>query len=177
MRESPIITAIRQRRSIREYTAEPVGMDLLRAIVEAGIWAPSGLNNQPWRFVIVTDKAVRDRLAGLTHYHHIVRSAPACIAVYLDTEAMYDEVKDHQAAGACIQNMLLAAEAYGLGAVWLGQILKNKGAVNEVLGLDERYDLMAVVALGRPAHRNQRSSRRPLAHFILKEFDEGEEKP
>ncbi len=172
---SPIITAIRQRRSIREYTDEPVSRELLHAIVEAGVWAPSGLNNQPWRFVIVTDKTVRHRLAEQTHYHHIVRAAPACIAVYLDTEAMYDEVKDQQAAGACIQNMLLAAEAYGLGAVWLGQILKNKEVVNQILGLDDRYDLMAVVALGHAAHRNQRSNRHPLAHFILKELHQGEE--
>ncbi len=165
-----VIGAILARRSIREYTTEPVSRQVLRDIINAGIWAPSGLNNQPWRFVIVTDPAIRDQLADQTHYHHIVRAAPALIAVFLDTEDMYDEVKDHQAAGACIQNMLLATEAYGLGAVWLGQILKNKTRVNAILEVPVSCDLMAVLAIGHPAHRNQRSQRRELDHFILKEI-------
>ncbi len=70
--------------------------------------------------------------------------------------------------GACLQNMLLAAHDLGLGAVWLGKILKSAAAVRDLLGLAERYELMAVVALGRPARRDQRSSRRPLAELILK---------
>ena len=162
--------AIQKRRSIREFTEQAVAPELLHKIITAGIWAPSGLNNQPWRFVTIRDKATADRLARLTHYAHIVEAAPALIAVYLDQEKMYDSVKDHQAAGACIQNMLLAAHELGLGAVWLGQILKNKRQVNEVLQLNDQYDLMAVVALGYPLHRNQQSRRLPLADFILHEF-------
>ena len=165
-----ILEAIRRRRSIREYTAEEVGREELLQIVEAGLWAPSGLNNQPWRFVIIRDAAVRGQLAEQTRYGHIVTAAKALIAVYLDEEVMYDPVKDHQSAGACIQNMLLATEALGLGAVWLGQILKNKGEVNRILGLDDHLDLMAVVAIGHPLHRNQRSQRKRLPEVILKEF-------
>jgi nitroreductase len=84
---------------------------------------------------------------------------------------MYDEVKDHQSAGACIQNMLLTAEELNLGAVWLGQIRKNKKKVNEILQLDDRYDLMAVLAVGYPLHRNQKSQRKPIADFILQEIE------
>ena len=166
----PILEAIHRRRSIREYTTETVSRDQLLQIIEAGLWAPSGLNNQPWRFVIIRDDAVREQLAALTHYGHIIRAARVLVGVYLDEEAMYDPVKDHQSAGACIQNMLLAVEALGLGAVWLGQILKNKEEVNRVLGLDRRMDLMAVVAIGHPLHRNQSSQRKPLHEVILKEF-------
>ena len=168
--DRPVLAAILARRSIREFTDEPVEIELLETIVQAGIWAPSGLNNQPWRFVLIRAEDIRARLAELTHYRHIILAAPALIAVYLDTTAMYDAVKDHQSAGACIENMLLCSEELGLGAVWLGQILKNKEKVNAVLGLEDRYDLMAVLALGYPAHRNQSSSRRPLQDFILKKF-------
>jgi len=167
-----ILDAIRQRRSIRVFTDEPVRLDLLHTIVEAGVWAPSGLNNQPWRFVLVTDPRTAGRVAELTTYGHIVRAARALIAVYLDQEAMYDDTKDHQAAGACIQNMLLAAEALGLGAVWLGQILKNKHKVNEIFGLGDRHDLMAVIAIGHPASRDQKSSRKPIAELILQTIEE-----
>ena len=168
--KSPVLEAIYSRRSIREYTTEEVDRELLQQIVEAGLWAPSGLNNQPWRFVIVRDGDIREQLAEQTHYGHIVRAAKGLIVVYLDEEAMYDPVKDHQSVGACIQNMLLAAEALGLGAVWLGQILKNKREVNRILGLDSRLDLMAVVAIGHPLHRNQSSQRKQLQEVILKEF-------
>ncbi len=168
--EQPVQEAIRNRRSIREFTDQPVEYDLLHRIITAGIWAPSGLNNQPWRFVIICDHEINSKLAALTHYAHIVQAAPALIAVYLDQEKMYDPVKDHQAAGACIQNMLLAAHELGLGAVWLGQILKNKDQVNDVLQLSDQYDLMALLALGYPQHRNQQSRRQPLTDFILHEF-------
>jgi nitroreductase len=170
MKDAPILEAIYRRRSIREFTDEIISEEHLLEIVRAGIWAPSGLNNQPWRFVIVKDAAVRGRLGEQTKYRHIVLAAPALIIVFVDKQAMYDEVKDHQAAGACLQNMLLAAEALDLGAVWLGQILRNKEQVNHILGLPGQYDLMAVVALGHPQHRNQKSSRRDLKDFILKEI-------
>jgi len=167
---SPVLEAMYNRRSIREYTDEEIPIEQLREIVKAGIWAPSGLNNQPWRFVIVQSLEIREELALQTHYGHIVRAAKALIAVYLNVEAMYDEVKDHQSAGACIQNILLAAEALNLGGVWLGQILKNKTAVNKILGLDENHDLMAIVALGHPLHRNQKSKRKDISELLLKEL-------
>ncbi len=165
-----VFDAIRNRRSIREFTDQPVKRDLLQQIITAGIWAPSGLNNQPWRFVIICDHEIKSKLALLTHYAHIVHGSPALIAVYLDQKKMYDSVKDHQAAGACIQNMLLTAHELGLGAVWLGQILKNKNRVNDVLQLSNQYDLMAILAFGYPKHRNQQSRRQPLTDFILHEF-------
>lgn len=165
---SPVLEAIYKRRSIREFTEAEISIEHLHEIIRAGSWAPSGLNNQPWRFVIIKNPAIKESLAQQTHYGHIVKMANALIAIYLNKADMYDAVKDHQSAGACIQNILLAAEALELGAVWLGQILKNKTAVNSILGLAENFDLMAVVALGHPLHRNQKSSRKDIAELLLK---------
>jgi nitroreductase len=165
-----VLNAIYQRRSIREYTTEPVRVETLREIVKAGSWAPSGLNNQPWRFGLVTATATRLRLAELTRYQHIIKAAPALIAVFLDTREMYNSVKDHQAIGACIQNMLLAAEELGLGGVWLGEILNRRQEVNEIIGVSGEHELMAVIALGYPAHRNQSSQRQDLNRLIIKEI-------
>lgn len=168
--KNAILSAIQQRRSRREFTPQGVSDDELIELVRAGIWAPSGLNNQPWRFVIVTDGDLRQQLAATTKYGHIIKGAPALLVVFLAREDMYNEVKDHQAAGACIQNILLAAESLGLGAVWLGQILQHKDKVNNILGLDDELELMAVVAIGHPTHKNQQSTRKELAHFILKKL-------
>ncbi len=166
---SSVLNAIYKRRSIREFTEKEISSEQLYEIVKAGIWAPSGLNNQPWRFVIIKDLDVKEQVAQQTHYGHIVRDANALIAVYLSKDEMYDTVKDTQSAGACIQNILLAAEALELGAVWLGQILKNKSDVNKILELSDNFDLMAIVALGYPSHRNQKSKRKVVSELLLKE--------
>ncbi|WP_456432871.1 nitroreductase family protein [Thermosulfuriphilus sp.] len=169
MRDNPVLEALYSRRSVRDYTSEPVKRETVLEIIRAGTWAPSGLNNQPWRFAIVWDKDTKERIASLTKYRTIIEKAPVIICVFVDKKAMYHEVKDHQAMGACIQNMLLAIHALGLGGVWLGEILKNADQVRKILELPENLDLMAVVALGHPKHRHQRSQRRPLSEVILKE--------
>jgi len=165
-----LLEGIYTRRSVRQFTGQPVEREQLLEIIKAGTWAPSGLNNQPWRFAIVQDAAVRDNLAKLTKYHFVIEGAPACIAVFVDRRVMYHDVKDHQAIGACIQNMLLAAHALGLGAVWLGEILKNAEGVRTQLGLPEHLELMAVVALGHPAAKSHPSTRKGLADVLIKEF-------
>lgn len=167
-KENAVLAAIYGRRSVREFSAEPVPEGLVWEVLRAGSWAPSGLNNQPWRFVVVREMGVKGELAAQTRYSRVIEGAPVVVAVFIDREAMYHATKDHQAMGACLQNMLLAAHALGLGAVWLGEILKNADRVREVLGLEARYELMAVVALGRPARRDQTSSRQELDELILK---------
>ncbi len=165
-----LLDGIYTRRSVRRYAGGPVEREKLMEIIRAGTWAPSGLNNQPWRFVIVTAGDMRRGLAGLTKYGRIIEDAPASIAVFIDKEAMYNEVKDYQAVGACVQNMLLAAHAMGLGAVWLGEILKSAREVRSLLGLRETLELMAVVAVGRPAAGRRTSTRKGLSEVLIKEF-------
>ena len=165
-----LLEGIATRRSIRKYTDRPVTREQLREILRLGTMAPSGLNNQPWRFVTIQQQTMLQELAALTKYGRIIENASACIAVFIDTEAMYHEVKDHQSMGACIQNLLLAAHGMGLGAVWLGEILKNAKPVAELCGLAERYELMAVVALGYAAGQGGRADRWPLDEVVLKEL-------
>jgi nitroreductase len=89
--------------------------------------------------------------------------------VFLDKEASYDYTKDCQAIGACLQNLLLSLHSMNLGAVWIGEILKNKERVVETLKLPERLELMAVVAVGHPTNRHQKSNRRQIEELILLE--------
>lgn len=165
-----LLEGIYTRRSIRQYTDRPVEREQLMEIIRAGTWAPSGLNNQPWRFVIVKGSEVRNELAKLTKYNFIIEKASACIAVFIDKNAMYSEVKDHQAIGACIQNMLLAAHGLGLGAVWLGEILKSADAVRMLFGLPEEMEIMAVIAVGHPVQQKRTSHRKDVPEVLLKEL-------
>jgi len=170
MEPVPIIDIIRSRRSVREFQDRPIEDDLIANILDAGRWAPSGLNNQPWHFVVVRDREIAGTLAGCTRYNSIVHSAPLLIAVFLDMDVMYDHTKDVQACGAAIQNMLLAAHGMGLGAVWLGEILNQKDEVRDILDAPGSLELMAVVAIGYPATGSSRSSeRREISGITSKE--------
>lgn len=151
MRSEPsVLSTIKSRRSIRQFRKESVSDETVDQILECGLWAPSGKNNQPWKFAVVRDESLKASLASLTHYGKVIQSAPVCIIVFLDHQRVYDRTKDIQAVGASIQNMLLAIHALGLGGVWLGEILKNKERVKDLLGAREDWELMAVIALGHP---------------------------
>jgi len=165
-----VLEGIYTRRSIRRFTGDPVPREQVVEIIRAGTWAPSGMNNQPWRFVVVRDSGLRGQMARLTKYGRIIEEANACVVVLADKDSMYHKVKDYQAIGACIQNMLLAAHSLGLGAVWLGEILRSSGGVLTLLGLPEELELMAVVAVGHPARRERRSRRKAVSQVLLKEL-------
>ncbi|MCU0572094.1 MAG: nitroreductase family protein [Syntrophobacteraceae bacterium] len=165
--DSPVLKAIFDRRSVRHFIEAPVEKELLMEALKAASWAPSGLNNQPWRFGVIRDPELKARLGGLTRYTNVLKSASVLVAFFLDRDSSYDYVKDCQAIGASIENFLLAVHAQDLGAVWIGEILKNKDEVQRILELPERLDLMAIVAVGHPAHRSQSSHRRPVEELIL----------
>ncbi len=171
MQPEEILELLKSRRSVRAYADRPVEHELVENILEAGRWAPSGLNNQAWRFVVVRDQQVKESLSRLTRYAKVVRSAPVLIPVFIHKPSMYHETKDHQSLGACLMNMLLMAHAQGLGAVWLGEILGQAEAVRQVLGLDEQYALMAVMALGWPAGEKGPGLRKSLGELVLKRLE------
>jgi len=162
-----VIKAIRERRSIRKFIDRKIPLSVIRKIIEAGTWAPSGMNNQPWRFVIVAEKQVQAEIGALTHSGKIVNGATSLIIVFLDKRAAYDLQKDTQSIGACIQNLLLAAHSLGLGACWVGEILRNEHKVHSLLAVPSGLELQAVIALGHPAEK-PRSSRKSLDKVILK---------
>lgn len=158
---------IKSRRSIRKFTSESIDDDTLLNIIEMGTWAPSGLNNQPWKFIIIRNKKTLDEIANLTKYSYIIQSAPVCIAVFLDLSATYNREKDIQSIGACIQNMLLTIHYKGLGGVWLGEILKNRHQVEKILSVTKNLELMAVIAFGHPDETKDYGIRKPAEDFII----------
>jgi nitroreductase len=162
-----MLQLIKSRRSIRKFSGQAVDDDMLEQIIEAGTWAPSGLNNQPWKVAIIRDPSMRKTIAPLTRYSNIIEGAPVLLALFLDTAAGYDRTKDIQAMGAFIQNMLLAIHALGLGGVWLGEILKNRETVSRIVTAPDTFELMAVIALGHPAERGGRGSRKGLAEVVF----------
>lgn len=154
------IECMKKRKSVRSYSGKKVGRDLLDLIMKAGLQAPSGKNGQPWRFYLIhEDKNLFRRIAEQTVYFPSVYYADCLLLVFLDKEESYHYIKDVQAIGACIENMLLAAEELGLGVCWNGEILRNEEKVKEILSIGNRYDLMAMLAIG---YSSEEQSLKPL---------------
>jgi len=162
-----MLEEIRTRRSIRRFTPDEIDDQTINQIIEMGAWAPSGHNNQPWKLVIIRDQDLKKEVSLQSKYSLVIQSAPVCIAVFLDHSQGYDRVKDIQATGAFIQNMLLTIHDLGLGGVWMGEILKNRESVEGILGVPESCELMAVVALGHPGETKGPGSRKPIDKFII----------
>jgi nitroreductase len=158
---------IKTRRSIWKFAPEDIDDETINRIIEMGTWAPSGLNNQPWQFVVVRNKDLKEKLSLQTHYSHVIQSAPVCIAVFLDHSQSYHQAKDILAIGACIQNMLLTIHSMGLGAVWLGEILKNRESVERMLEVPKTSELMAIIALGRPDESGVKGMRKSIDEVII----------
>ncbi|MFW9936531.1 MAG: nitroreductase family protein [Candidatus Thorarchaeota archaeon] len=167
-----LIELIKSRRSIRNFVYKKIDNDTIKELIECGRWAPSGQNNQPWKVCIVAHPTVKRMIAEETNYGGIIESAYVNFVVFLDLDKCYDRVKDLQAIGAFIQNILLAAHAKGLGAVWIGEILKNKEKINEIFKFPtDKYELMCVITLGiidkaLEEKSEKERERRPIDDFI-----------
>lgn len=166
---SSLSRLIYKRRSVRQFLKRPIKKSTLESILDAGRWAPSGLNNQPWRFVVVRNPSIKKEIARCTTYAFTIQRSDCVILVYLDKRHSYHFLKDAQAIGACIQNMLLRAFELRIGSCWMGEILNKKTNVNAQLGIGSRYELMAAIALGYP-RKTPSSKRIALKRLILKEY-------
>jgi nitroreductase len=166
------IEFIKQRKSVRSFIYKTISKDIINNIIEAARWAPSGNNSQPWKVCIVIHPTLKRMLSDLTKYGGTIEEAYVNFVIFLDLERGYDRIKDLQAIGAFIQNILLAVHAQeNLGAVWIGEIINRKEEVNEIFKFPgEKFELMGVVAIGivdeaREKTHEQSRERRSVDEF------------
>ncbi|MCX5710218.1 MAG: nitroreductase family protein [Candidatus Omnitrophica bacterium] len=138
--------AIKTRRSIRAFKDKTIPRDILEKLVDAGRFAATARNVQPWKFVIVTDKNTLKKLADLAENGRFISGSAACIAVLCEETKYY--LEDGCAA---TQNILVAAAAEKIGSCWVaGDKKPYAPAVNELLGAPDKLKLISMVALGYP---------------------------
>lgn len=155
------LNAIMTRRSVRKFTEEPVSEADVSTILHAAMAAPSAFNQQRWRFVVVRDSERLAELSEATPYAGSLAGAAAGIVVC-------GETADERTPGywvvecsAATENALLAANALGLGAVWLGVAMYEDrvGNVVRILGLPDHISPLAMIALGHPAEARDGAER------------------
>ncbi len=144
--------AILGRRSIRKYSDKPITDEELKHLLEAAMAAPSAHNRQPWHFIVVKDRAKLLEIPKFHNYSKMLEQAPLAIIVCGDLELEEGTGFWIQDCSAATQNILLAAKATGLGAVWLG-VYPNvdlvKG-VRELLKIPEKVTPLCIIAVGHP---------------------------
>jgi nitroreductase len=177
---NPVLKAIKNRRSSTMFDATSVDDKKLKAILEAGRWAPSWANAQPWRFIIIKDQETKERMsnAALTFFRLTIKDAPICIAVCVNPkEEPYHFIEDGTTA---TQNMALAAQSLGLSTTWIGVFsLPNKKnsserKIKEILKIPKEWRLISILPLGNPKSKETKTRKdlseiADLNFFIKKE--------
>ena len=146
------MTAIRTRRSVRSFTNEDVTDAEVKELLGAAMSAPSAGNEQPWEFVVIRDKQLLGEVGKFSKYAGYAKKAPVCVLVCGNLD--YDKYDGFwvQDVSAATQNILLAAHAMGLGAVWTGAY-PEKERVNgfrKLLGIPSKIVPLSLVVIGHP---------------------------
>lgn len=153
---SVVLDAIATRTSIRSYVPDrTVPADTVTLLLKAAMAAPTAVNKQPWAFVVVNERAMLDSLAAVLPYARMLTHAPLAIVPCGDmTRALEGDGRDFwiQDVSAATENMLIAAHALGLGAVWTGVYpdTERVNDVRKVLGMPDEIIPLCVVPIGYP---------------------------
>jgi nitroreductase len=147
------IEAIMTRRSVRRFTPQPVSDAEIEVVLRAAMAAPSAGNERPWRFVVVTEPEMLARLAKATPFAGALASAAVGIVVCADRSSLKYPGFWPVDCAAATENALLAANALGLGGVWMGvhPIAPLMWNVRRIVGVPRGVEPMSLVALGHPA--------------------------
>ena len=157
----------RSRRSVRQYQPTPIPEDLLKQVLEAGRWAPSAVNSQPWEFIVITDQQIKQAVYDLAGVFGLkwkqLLSAPAVIVICARKLTAYSRDDCIFAA----ENMLLCAADLGLGTCWIGGFGEEK--LKRLLSIPQGYVLPGMLTIGYPAHEPSAPPRRDLAAMVHKD--------
>ncbi len=163
---------IRRRRSCREFESEqPVAGEVLEQIVEAGRVAPSACNNQPWRFLVVSEPTLRGRIAAC-YQGRWLAAAPHILIVVADREAAWVRSDGYSSvetdATIAMDHMILAAESLGVATCWIAAFSERE--LRRVLALRDHEYVFAITPLGYALHperlRQQKAKRKTLQQVV-----------
>lgn len=147
-----VLENIHARKSVRQFTDEPVSQEHIETMLKAAMAAPTAVNYQPWRFVVITERARLDAMAEVLPYAKMLKQAPLAIVVCGETTWFEGRENTYwqQDCSAATQNILLAAEALGLGAVWTGVYPNMELArpLAEFLGLPGTVQPLCCIPIG-----------------------------
>jgi len=162
MKSSELLNLIKTRRSIRAFKKSRLNKKQIDMILEAGRWAPSGWNSQPWKFIVIQDSNKINEIAKATDIkfdNSYISGAAAIIAVI----KIDNNPKSYTNIGTCIQNMLLMIHSLKLGACCIGSFEKEK--VSKLLKIPENLELSNLIIIGISKEK-PKINRKPLKNMV-----------
>jgi nitroreductase len=175
MIENEVLKAIRERRSILRFRPEPLEDEKIQAILDAGRWAPSSGNSQPWEFIVVKDKTAMQKISDVAGRVTLARKgiegASAVIVTCVDPRK--DSSHFVEDGAVATQNMALAAQSLGLASYWVGiyspQNVKGSPEedVKKILNIPQEYRVIAFLPIGMPAYemKKERKMLSEITHY------------
>ena len=164
--DETVLSLIKTRRSIRKYKGQPISNSDLKKILEAGRWAPSGANLQPWRFIVVQNKVLIKQISEACYFGPIksrhVGEAATVIIICSDSRSMGNTwEKDCMIAGT---NMTLMATALKIGSCWIGAF--NEDTIRLLVKIPAYLKIIALISLGYASHPVSPPPRLPLEEIV-----------
>jgi len=142
-----LLEIIKTRRSIRQFQDKQVSLETIKKLIGAAVYAPSGCNKQDWRFIVITEQRIKDKITNMGG-SALIKQAPLGILVLYSNQTKNIEYRgDIQSASAAIENLLLAAHYYGLGACWVCH-LPPKRQLRRLFNIPHYLSPVAYVLLG-----------------------------
>ncbi|MBA7497032.1 5,6-dimethylbenzimidazole synthase [subsurface metagenome] len=153
--------AIIERRSVRSFSTKQISDELIMQVLEAGRWAPSADNKQPWEFIVVKNPQIRKKLSNISFWGRFLAQAPVAIAVITNPMTSHTHIID----GTCAtQNMMLTAFELGLGTCWIADL--NNDETKQILNVPKDLYVITVTPLGFPDAVPSKSKRMELRDLI-----------
>ena len=162
-----VLEAIKKRQSVRSYQDKEIPEEILQQILEAGRLAPSACNNQPWKFIVVKDKRLKEKLITACKNQNFVEEASVVIVgcainpSYKMGNGEYSYTIDLAIA---LEHMSLQAAALGLGTCWIGAFYQDQ--VKEILKIPDDVSVVALMPLGFPQALSTITERKSLSEII-----------
>jgi nitroreductase len=173
--DNPVLDAIKKRRTVVRFENTEVEQDKIEDILDAGRWAPSWLNKQPWNFIVIKDQRTKEQLSEVvpTTFVEGLREAPVCIAVTVD--AAIDSYHFVEAGAIAAQNMALAAHSLGLQTSWIGifdvrnQRNSAEAKVKKILEIPKNHRVITLLPIGHTKYDIPKKDRKELRHIVYEE--------
>jgi nitroreductase len=155
------LEAIFTRRSIRKYTSDDITEEQLSIVLKSAMYAPSAVNKQPWHFIVFRDKAVIKKIIDVHPNASMLLNAAVGILVCWDDDLQHDTGYGPVDCAAATQNILLAAHACGLGAVWVGIYPREKRMqeMKKIFALPGNIHGFSIISIGVPNEKKSDPAR------------------
>jgi len=158
-----VIDLLLSRRSIRKYKKDQVSQDNVQRILEAGRYAPSASNGQPWHFVLLTDLKIKEQLSH-REWSGFVRESAFTIVGCAYQGSEYSRKWSVIDTTIALENMVVAAWGLGIGSCWVGDF--DEAYVRRLLGVPNDWKIIALISFGYPDEAPHASPRKPLSEIV-----------